>query len=111
MGLRDKTTVLNTAVKHFQEFELPLDISQKAYMQILGSSAIHPISVKRSFKVWKYLVRGVEIRLSQIKPEPKPKPEPEPEPKKKLVTPKVPKPAPKKAEVKPAVKPAVKKGK
>ena len=71
-------------------------------MAIVGRNACCVITIKRSFKAWKYLTHALKSNypeLSAPKPEPKPKP----------VTPKAPKPTPKKAAVKPAVKPAVKK--
>ena len=111
MAMRQKQAVLNLALKHFEEFGLPLDIDFKTYTAIIGPrEAIHAMSVKRSFKAWKYLLHAVNINLSQQAPKPKPKPKPKvvPAPEPKPVTPKAPKPAPK-AAVKPAIKPAVKK--
>ena len=107
MAMRQKQAVLNLALKHFEEFGLPLDIDFKTYTAIVGPrEAIHAMSVKRSFKAWKYLLHAVNINLRQQAPKPEPKVVPKPEPK--PVTPKAPKPAPK-AAVKPAIKPAVKK--
>ena len=109
MAMRQKQAVLNLALKHFEEFGLPLDIDFKTYTTIVGPrEAIHAMSVKRSFKAWKYLLHAVNINLSQQAPKPKPEPKVVPAPEPKPVTPKVPKPAPK-AAVKPAIKPAVKK--
>ena len=111
--MRQKQAVLNLALKHFKEFGLPLDIDFKTYTTIVGPrEAIHAMSVKRSFKAWKYLLHAVNITLKQQAPKPQPKvvPAPEPTPELKPVTPKVPKPAPK-AAVKPAPKVAVKEGK
>ena len=103
MAFRQKQAVLDLAVKHFKEFGLPLDIDFKSYTTIVGpKEAIHAISVKRSFKGWKYLVHAVRLKHPELAEKPKPEPKP--------VTPKVPKPAPK-AAVKPAVKPAVKEDK
>jgi len=102
MAVRQRKAVLEKAYQHFKDFGLPLDIGQKEYMAIVGRNACCVITVKRSFKAWKYLTHALKSNypeLSAPKPEPKPKP----------VTPKAPKPAPKKAAVKPAVKPAVKK--
>jgi len=106
MAMRQKQAVLNLALKHFEEFGLPLDIDFKTYTAIVGPrEAIHAMSVKRSFKAWKYLLHAVNINLRQQAPKPEPSvPLEEPKP----VTPKAPKPAPK-AAVKPAIKPAVKK--
>ena len=100
MAIRQKQTVLDLAIKHFKEFELPLDIDFKSYTSIVGpAEAIHAISVKRSFKAWKYLTHAVRIKCPELANKPKPKPEPV----------KPPKPAPK-ASGKPAAKPAVKEG-
>lgn len=103
MAVRKKQAVLDLALKHFKEFNLPLDIDYKSYSSIVGiKDAIHPMSVKRSFKAWKYLTHALKVRHPELLKKPEPKPVPKP------VTPKEPKPAPKVA-VKPAVKPAVKK--
>ena len=100
MAIRQKQTVLNIAIKHFKEFGLPLDIDFKSYTAIVGPrEALHPISVKRSFKAWKYLTHAVRVQCPELVNKPKPVPAPT----------KAPKPAPK-AAVKPAVRPAVKKG-
>jgi hypothetical protein len=101
MAIRQKQAVLDIAIKHFKEFELPLDIDFKSYTAIVGpSEAIHPMSVKRSFKAWKYLVRAVRLKCPELVEKPKPEPAPSKEPKPE-----------RKATAKPAVKPAVKKGK
>ena len=101
--MRQKQAVLNLALKHFKEFDLPLNIDFKSYTSIVGpSNAIHAMSVKRSFKAWKYLLHAVRINLVR---EPKPIVAPEPLLEPKSITPKAPKPA-RKAAVKPA--PAVK---
>jgi len=101
MAIRQKQAVLDLAIKHFKEFELPLDIDFKSYTSIVGpAEAIHAISVKRSFKAWKYLTHAVRIKCPELVNKPKPKPAPS----------KAPKPAPKVA-VKPAVRTAVKKDK
>tara|TARA_A200000159_G_scaffold164125_1_gene192579 strand:- start:366 stop:710 length:345 start_codon:yes stop_codon:yes gene_type:complete len=113
MAVRQKQAIIDKAVKHFSDFNLPLTIDYKSYAQIIGREAISPISVKRSFKAWKYLTHALKLRHPELgkaptpKPAPKPAPEPAPEPK-SVPKPKAPKPAPKVA-VKPAVKPAVKK--
>jgi hypothetical protein len=103
MAMRQKRAVLDLALKHFEEFKLPLDIDFKTYSSIVGPrEAIHVVSIKRSFKAWKYLLHAVSINLRQApKPEAKVVPAPAPE----YVIPKAPKP---KAAVKPATKPAVK---
>ena len=101
MAIRQRQTVLNIAIKHFKEFGLPLDIDFKSYTAIVGPrEALHPISVKRSFKAWKYLTHAVRVQCPELVNKPAPKPAPS----------KAPKPAPK-AAVKPAVRPAVKKDK
>mgnify|MGYP006080263045 FL=1 len=101
MAIRQKQTVLNIAIKHFKEFGLPLDIDFKSYTAIVGPrEALHPISVKRSFKAWKYLTHAVRVQCPELVNKPAPKPAPS----------KAPKPAPK-AAVKPAARPAVKKDK
>ena len=99
MAIRQKQAVLDIAIKHFTEFELPLDIDFKSYTAIVGpQEAIHPMSVKRSFKAWKYLVRAVRLKCPELVEKPKPVPS------------EVPKPEPE-VTVKPAVRPAVKKDK
>ena len=101
MAIRQRQTVLNIAIKHFKEFGLPLDIDFKSYTAIVGPrEALHPISVKRSFKAWKYLTHAVRVQCPELADKPAPKPAPS----------KAPKPAPK-AAVKPATRPAVKKDK
>ena len=103
MAVRQRQAVLEKAFKHFKEFELPLSIQQKEYMAIVGLDACCVITVKRSFKAWKYLTHALRIQYPELSaPKAPPKPEPKP------VTPKAPKPAPK-AAVKPAIKPTVKK--
>ena len=84
MAVRVKKTVLETAYKHFKEFELPLDIDYKSYSLIIGRGSIHPMTVKRSFKAWKYLTHALRVKypeLSVPKPAPKPTPKPAPKPK------------------------------
>ena len=83
MAVRQKQLVLDTAYKHFKEFELPLDIDYKSYVNIVGpKDAIHAISVKRSFKAWKFLTHALKLKHPELgkKPEP-PKPAPTPAPK------------------------------
>jgi hypothetical protein len=85
MAVRQKQLVLDIAYKHFKEFELPLDIDYKSYMNIVGpKDAIHAISVKRSFKAWKFLTHALKLKHPELgkKPEPAPAPKPAPEPKK-----------------------------
>jgi hypothetical protein len=101
MAIRQKQTVLNIAIKHFKEFGLPLDIDFKSYTAIVGPrEALHPISVKRSFKAWKYLTHAVRVQCPELEDKPAPKPAPSKAPKPKS-----------KGAVKPAARPAVKKDK
>jgi len=102
MAVRQRQAVLEKAAKHFKEFELPLSIQQKEYMAIVGRDACCVITVKRSFKAWKYLTHALRINYPELSaPKPEPKPEPKP-----VIT-KAPKPTPI-AAVKPAPKQAVK---
>ena len=84
MAVRQKQLVLDTAYKHFKEFELPLDIDYKSYMDIVGpKEAIHAISVKRSFKAWKYLLHALKLKHPDLGKKPEPAPAPKPAPKAK----------------------------
>jgi len=84
MAVRQKQLVLDTAYKHFKEFELPLDIDYKSYMNIVGpKEAIHAISVKRSFKAWKYLLHALKLKHPNLGKKPEPAPAPKPAPKAK----------------------------
>ena len=97
MAVRQKQKVLDIAYKHFKDFELPIDIEYKSYVDIIGAKdAVHAISVKRSFKAWKYLLHALKKHHPDLmkKPEPAPKPAPKPTPK--------PAPKPKAAPSKPA---------
>ena len=79
MAVRVKKTVLETAYKHFKEFELPLDIDYKSYSLIIGRGSIHPMTVKRSFKAWKYLTHALRVKYPELSvPKPAPKPEKNP---------------------------------
>ena len=81
MAVRQKQKVLDIAYKHFKDFELPLDIEYKSYVDIIGAKdAVHAISVKRSFKAWKYLLHALKKHHPDliVKPEPAPKPAPKP---------------------------------
>lgn len=85
MAVRQKQLVLDTAYKHFKEFELPLDIDYKSYMNIVGpKEAVHAISVKRSFKAWKYLVHALKVKHPDLGKKPEPVPAPKPAPKAKV---------------------------
>ena len=84
MAVRQKQLVLDTAYKHFKEFELPLDIDYKSYVNIVGpKEAIHAISVKRSFKAWKYLTHALKLKHPDLGKKPEPVPAPKPAPKAK----------------------------
>jgi hypothetical protein len=84
MAVRQKQLVLNTAYKHFKEFELPLDIDYKSYVNIVGpKDAVHAISVKRSFKAWKYLLHALKLKHPDLGKKPEPVPAPKPAPKAK----------------------------
>ena len=100
MAIRQKQVVLDIAIKHFTEFGLPLDIDYKSYTAIVGPrEAIHPMSVKRSFKAWKYVTHAIRLKCPELANKPEPIPEPV----------KPPKPA-SKASGKPTAKTAVKEG-
>ena len=86
MAVRQKQKVLDTAYTHFKEFGLPLDIEYKSYVNIVGpKEALHVISIKRSFKAWKYLLHALRIKHPDLRekvPAPKPTtPKPAPKPK------------------------------
>ena len=84
MAVRQKQLVLDTAYKHFKEFGLPIDIEYKSYVSIVGSKeAIHAISVKRSFKAWKYLLHALKVAHPDLVKQPEPVKAPEPAPKAK----------------------------
>ena len=73
MGVRHKQTIVNTLYKHFKEFELPVDIEYKSYVQIVGvREAVSPVAIKRSFKAWKYALKALTNNYPDIlkKPEP-----------------------------------------
>lgn len=81
MIIRQKQTVLKILHTQFTEFNLPLDIEYKSYANIVGAKeALHPISLKRSFKAWKYAIvalRKAYPELDQVQePAPMAKPEP-----------------------------------
>ncbi len=85
MAVRQKQLVLDTAYKHFKEFELPLDIDYKSYVNIVGpKEALHAISVKRSFKAWKYLTHALKLKHPDLGKKPEPAPAPKPAPKAKV---------------------------
>jgi hypothetical protein len=79
MAVRQKQKVLDTIYAHFKEFELPLDIEYKNYAAIVGArEAVHAISVKRSFKAWKYILHALKKNYPDLLEEPKPEPAPKP---------------------------------
>lgn len=79
MAVRQKQKVLDIAHAHFKEHKLPLDVDYKTYMAKVGSAdAIHAISVKRSFKAWKYLLHALKLKHPELMESPKPKPAPKP---------------------------------
>jgi len=84
MAVRQKQAVLDIAYKHFKEFGLPLDIEYKSYLDIVGpKEALHAISVKRSFKAWKYLLHALKLKHPELGKKPEPAPAPKPAPKAK----------------------------
>jgi hypothetical protein len=79
MAVRQKQKVLDIACGHFKEHKLPLDIDYKTYMNKVGAAdALHAISVKRSFKAWKYLLHALKVKHPELMEAPKPKPAPKP---------------------------------
>ena len=92
MAVRQKQKVLDIARAQFKDFGLPLDIEYKSYVEIVGpKEAIHAVSVKRSFKAWKYLLHALKVKHPELMEAPKPEPKPAPKPASK------PKPAPSKS--------------
>ena len=95
MAVRQKQKVLDTLYTQFKEFGFPLDIEYKNYATIVGArEAVHAISVKRSFKAWKYVLHALKKNYPDLleEPKPEPKPEPAPKPAPKPQNPKTPKP-------------------
>jgi hypothetical protein len=83
MAVRQKAKVLEIAHGHFKDFGLPLDIEHKSYLNIVGSrEALSAISVKRSFKAWKYLLHALKIKHPELAAAP----EQTPAPKETLLT-------------------------
>ena len=84
MAVRQKAKVLEIAHGHFKDFGLPLDIEYKSYVNIVGSNeALHAISIKRSFKAWKYLLHALKLKHPELAATPEPAPKPAPKPKAK----------------------------
>jgi len=82
MGLRSKRSVRQLAAKHFKEFELPIDITHKSYVSIVGpKEAVSGISVKRSYKQWKYLLAALRKYNPELVEKPAPAPKPAAAPK------------------------------
>jgi len=83
MAVRQKQKVLDIAYAHFKEHKLPLDVDYKTYMAKVGSAdALHAISVKRSFKAWKYLLHALKLKHPDLMEAPKPAPKPKAAPSK-----------------------------
>jgi hypothetical protein len=77
MGIRNKKAVLEIAVEQFKEFKIPMSVTHKEYLGIVGNRiGLSAPSIKRSFKRWPILMKAVSAKLAtEKKPEP-PKPEP-----------------------------------
>ena len=79
MAVRQKQKVLDIAHEHFKKHNLSLDVDYKTYMAKVGpTEALHAISVKRSFKAWKYLLHALKLKHPELMEAPKPKPAPKP---------------------------------
>ena len=79
MAVRQKQKVLDIAHEHFKKHNLSLDVDYKTYMAKVGpAEALHAISVKRSFKAWKYLLHALKLKHPELMEAPKPKPAPKP---------------------------------
>lgn len=62
---------------HFEEFELPLDIEYKSYLQIVGQrTALSPVAIKRSFKAWKYALVALKREYPDLGKKKAPTPPP-----------------------------------
>tara|TARA_X000001382_G_scaffold76281_2_gene53314 strand:+ start:2346 stop:2657 length:312 start_codon:yes stop_codon:yes gene_type:complete len=84
MGVRDKRNLLETGYKHFKDYDLPLDIDQKSYINIVGRGALPTAAVKRRFKAWKYFLVGLKTTYPDLSKPKAPPPPPPPEPKVEL---------------------------
>lgn len=83
MAVRQKQTVLDIAYGHFKEHKLPLTIEYKDYVAKVGADeALHAISVKRSFKAWKYVTHALKLKYPELMEAPKPAPKAKPAPSK-----------------------------
>jgi len=79
MGLRAKKMVLEVAYEQFKEFDLPLTIEYKKYVEVVGAKmAISVPSVKRSFKKWSILLHALRKHYPDLVKAPKPAPAPKP---------------------------------
>ena len=81
MAVRQKQKVLDITSAQFKDFGLPLDIEYKSYVEIVGpKESIDAISIKRSFKAWKYVLHALKVKhpelMEALKPAPKPAPRP-----------------------------------
>ena len=84
MAVRQKQKVLDIAYAQFKKHGLALDIDYKEYARVVGSQdALHAISVKRSFKAWKYLVHALKVKHPDLGKKPEPAPAPKAAPKAK----------------------------
>ncbi len=102
MAIRQKQIIREILRSQFTDHNLSLQISQKEYNSLLGQAAVHPLSIKKSFKTWKMAMHSLRTVYSQ-----KPEPKPEPVVKKPTVKP-APKPKAPPAPSKPAPKAAPK---
>ena len=85
MAVRQKQKVLDIAYEQFKVHGLPLTIDYKEYARIVGSQdALHAISVKRSFKAWKYLLHALKVKHPDLGKKAEPAPAPKPAPKAKV---------------------------
>ena len=79
MAVRQKQKVLDIAHEHFKKHNLSLDVDYKTDKDKVGpADALHAISVKRSFKAWKYLLHALKLKHPELMEAPKPKPAPKP---------------------------------
>jgi hypothetical protein len=104
MSVRNKQTVLSIGIQHFKEFKIPLNISHKEYINIVGRTGLSAISIKRSFKKWPIFLRALELAAPELRKKPEP---PKPAPKAEAKPASAPKPVLKEA-AKPASKPVPK---
>jgi hypothetical protein len=85
MAVRQKQKVLDIAYAQFKKHGLALDIDYKEYAKVVGpQDALHAISVKRSFKAWKYLLHALKVKHPDLGKKPEPAPAPKPAPKAKV---------------------------